>query len=59
MNDKNIEQAKDQDLRFSHVALQRAAQRARDLAKATGTTLVVSVNGVIEHRQPVATEVQK
>lgn len=59
MNEKNIEQAKDQDLRFSHVALQRAAQRARDLAKATGTTIVVSVDGVIEHRQPVTTEMPK
>jgi hypothetical protein len=59
MNDKNIEQAKDQDLRFSHAALQRAAQRANDLAKATGTTIVVSVDGVIEHRQPVTTEMPK
>lgn len=41
-------------LRLSQVALQRAAQRAHDLAKATGTTIVVSRGGVIEHINPEA-----
>jgi nitrate/TMAO reductase-like tetraheme cytochrome c subunit len=52
MNKEPIEQARDQDLRLSQVALQRAAQRAHDLAKATGTTIVVSHHGIIEHLKP-------
>ena len=52
MNTRPIEEAKDRDIRLSQVALQRAAQRARDLAAATGTALVISRNGVIEHLTP-------
>lgn len=52
MNKQPIELAHDRDLRLSQVALQRAAQRAHDLAKATGTTIVVSHDGVIEHLKP-------
>lgn len=47
-----IGQAQDRDIRLSQVALERAVQRAHALAKATNTTIVVSNNGVIEHRQP-------
>ncbi len=52
MNKLPIDQARDRDLRLSQVALQRAAQRAHDLAKATGTTIVVSHDGIIEHLKP-------
>lgn len=52
MNKQPIEQARDHDLRFSLVAMQRAAQRAHALAKATGTTIVVSHDGVVEHLMP-------
>jgi hypothetical protein len=52
MNKRPIEEAEDRDLRLSHLALQRAAQRARELAAATGTALVISRNGVIEHLTP-------
>ena len=52
MNKQAIEQAKDRDLRLSQPAMQRAAQRARELAHATGTTIVVSHAGVIEHLTP-------
>jgi hypothetical protein len=52
MNKQPIEQAMDRDLRLSNVAMQRAAQRAQDLAKATGTTIVISHDGVIEHLTP-------
>lgn len=52
MNNKPIAQALDRDLRLSQVALERAVLRAHDLARATGTTVVVSTDGVIEHRQP-------
>jgi hypothetical protein len=52
MNKRPIEEARDADLRLSHVALLRAAERARELAAATGTLLVVSRNGVIEHIDP-------
>lgn len=52
MNKAPIDQANDQDLRLSQVALQRAALRAHDLAKATGTTIVISNHGIIEHVQP-------
>ncbi len=51
-NKKPIEQADDCDLRFSRIALQRAARRARDLAQKTGTTIVVSHDGVIDHLSP-------
>ncbi len=52
MNNRPMEEAKDRDLRLSYVALQRAAERARELAIATGTALVISRNGVIEHVMP-------
>ena len=52
MNKKPIEQARDPDLRSSLAALQRAAMRAREIAQKTGTTIVISRNGVIEHLQP-------
>jgi hypothetical protein len=53
MNDKTIDQAATADLRASWQALQRAAQRARELAAQTGTELVVSRNGVIEYIKPL------
>lgn len=49
MNKLPIEQARDDDLRFSSVALQRAALRARELALKTGTAIVVSRNGKLEY----------
>jgi hypothetical protein len=52
MNSKPIEEALDPDIRLSYPALKRAALRAREVAKATGTTVVVSRNGVIEHDDP-------
>jgi hypothetical protein len=52
MNKQPIDQAHDRDLRLSQQALQRAAQRANDVAQSTGTTIVVSRNGVIEHLTP-------
>ncbi|MES2148357.1 MAG: hypothetical protein V4508_01065 [Pseudomonadota bacterium] len=52
MNKQPIDQARDRDLRLSQVALQRAAQRAHELAKTTGTTIVISRGGVIEHLKP-------
>lgn len=52
MNKLPIEQAHDRDLRLSQKAMERAAQRAHDVAKSTGTTIVVSRNGVIEHLTP-------
>lgn len=56
MNKRPIEQALDRDLRLSQVAMQRAAQRAHELARATGTLIVVSHDGVIEHLQPTPQE---
>ncbi len=52
MNDQPIDTARNADLRGSWQALQRAAQRARDLAASTGTELIVSRNGVIERIKP-------
>ena len=57
MNKQPIEQAHDRDLRLSQVAMQRAALRAHDLAKATGTAIVVSRHGVIEHLKPLPQEI--
>jgi len=59
MNNQPIEQAQDRDLRLSLAALQRAAQRTRDVAAATGTALVISRNGVIEHVAPKTPTSQK
>lgn len=56
MKKRPITQSTDIDLRLSEVALQRAAQRARELAAATGTALVISRNGVIEHLTPKASK---
>lgn len=52
MNKRPIEQANDSDLRHSRIAMLRALQRAHAVAKTTGTTIVVSHNGVIEHLTP-------
>jgi len=54
MNNRPLSQAQDADLRFSQAAMERAALRARELAARTGTDLVVSHNGVIEHISPAA-----
>ncbi|WP_426178267.1 hypothetical protein [Massilia sp. TWR1-2-2] len=52
MNKNPMDQADDRDLRLSQQAMERAAQRAHDLAKSTGTAIVISPNGVIEHLTP-------
>jgi hypothetical protein len=53
MNQKPIQDASDPDLRTSIAALRRAAQRARELAARTGTSIVVSEAGVIRNVTPV------
>lgn len=52
MNPHPIDTARDTDLRLSSQALQRAAQRARELARQTGTAIVVSYQGVLETIRP-------
>lgn len=54
MNDEAIkpEQSRGPDLRGVEAALLRAAQRARERARATGTRLVVSRDGVLEFIPP-------
>jgi hypothetical protein len=52
VNKQPIETAHDADLRLSLQAMRRAAQRARELAMQTGTAIVVSRNGVVEHIRP-------
>lgn len=52
MNPKTLDQAKSVELRGSWLALQRAAQRARELAAQTGTELIVSRQGVVERVAP-------
>ncbi|MEP7283183.1 MAG: hypothetical protein ABI696_14490 [Rubrivivax sp.] len=56
MNKAPIETARDADLRLSPQAMQRAAQRARDLAAQTGTAIVVSRNGTLEQIRPQTTD---
>lgn len=46
---KPIEQARSAVLRASFPALRRAALRARELAARTGTEVIVSCDGAIEH----------
>lgn len=52
MNKQPIEHAQDADLRLSVAAMQRAAQRARELARKTGTHLVVSQDGKVIYLHP-------
>jgi hypothetical protein len=52
MNTRPISESQDPDLRGSLAALQRAAQRAREIASQTGTAIVVSQHGVIEYLYP-------
>ena len=52
MNKQPIKSALDPDLRLSAVALQRAAHRAHDLARQTGTAVVISRDGVVLPVQP-------
>jgi len=47
-----IDTARCADLRGSWPALLRATQRAREVAAQTGTAIVVTRNGVIEHLYP-------
>jgi len=45
MNKKSISTAKDEALRGSQAAMERAAAKAREIADSTGTPLVVNRNG--------------
>lgn len=54
MNKQSIEQAHDTDLRYSLVALHRAALRARELAMKTGTAIVVTRKDKLEYFVPNA-----
>ena len=56
MNNRPIKTARDPVLRLSYQALLRAAKRAREVALQTGTSIVISRNGVVELLDP-ATEV--
>lgn len=55
MNKQPIEAAKDADLRLSMNAMQRAAQRARELAAQSGTAIVISHQGVVRLIRPTQT----
>ncbi len=52
MTVRPIEEAMDEDLRFSRIALERAALRARDIARAAGTMLVVREGGILRFVTP-------
>ncbi|MCI1709830.1 MAG: hypothetical protein LKM32_10910 [Chiayiivirga sp.] len=56
MNPLPIEHAKDPDLRHSFAALRRAAVRARDVAAATHTELVIVREGIIELVAPATVD---
>lgn len=58
MNPKPIQQAKSASLRGTWPALLRAAARARLLAAQTGTAIVVTRNGVMQHIYPSLSEAQ-
>lgn len=54
MKKPSIDPMQDLDLQNSMAAMQRAALRAREIARQTGTFLVVSRNGVVELIEPDA-----
>lgn len=47
-----LSEAKDEDMRYALVALERAALRAREIAKQTNTAIVVVENVEIVHFYP-------
>lgn len=53
MSNKPISQSKDADLRNSHAALLRAASKAREVARRTGTRLVVVQEGRLRFVEPL------
>lgn len=55
MNQRPLDSAHNPDLPASFEALKRAAQRARELARKTGTALVIGENGRIRLVEPPAT----
>jgi hypothetical protein len=52
MSSKPITESRDPDLRGSHAALLRAAARARELARQTGTRLVIGRGGRVRYVEP-------
>ena len=52
MTPRPLSEAKDEDMRYALVALERAALRAREIAKQTNTAIVVVENGEIVHIYP-------
>ena len=56
MKKPSIDPTQDFDLQNSMAAMQRAALRAREIARQTGTFLVISRNGVVELIEPDAQE---
>ena len=52
MNKRAIDTALNPALRFSRAALERAAKRAEDTARQTGTDLIVAENGVVRRIKP-------
>ena len=53
MNSKTLEDSLYPDLPRSLIALERAAQRAREIAARTGTALIVQRGGRIERLSPL------
>lgn len=52
MNPKSLDEARDRDLANALIALQRAARRAREIARRTDTRVVVMRDGRIEYLKP-------
>lgn len=52
MNAKSLQDAKDEDLRNALPALQRAAQRARQIAAQTQTAIIVMRDGQMVREYP-------
>lgn len=52
MSKRSIEEARDPDLRGSLPALRRAALRAREVARKSGTAVVVWRNDRVEYLKP-------
>ena len=57
MNKRPIEESNDPDLIGSRPAMERAAERAWQVARETDTKVVVEINGKIVHLEPDALKV--
>lgn len=59
MNNRPIEESNDSDLIGSRAAMERAAERAWQVARETDTKVVVEIDGKVVHLEPDTQKVDR